>query len=419
MKKILLIACLFCASFPTNAQNYYPILDTLQKCPFLYGFYNWDDVLENLEGWCFSDDCSFPRTSIVSRITSYDDFMSFEATTSEIAFYQHSDSVLHAIGIAVRPPYVPTPHGHFFLNLYDSNMVLQRDLTVTHYYDQDADVPPDLYYRVRLPGKLPRPIIGIAAPLMFSFFDNPIDVYGDYYLSIGQEESPLGVGNVWTWWEIHDPPYHIGNLNIKWYQTDSKSWIDDTLLRAIPQIFLIVEPECHTLDSMRVTIDSMGNVTVEWDTLRYQEQWVLRLVSPSGTRYDTVDTNRHTYYNLDTNSHYELSVLTQCFIPGGRHNLSSWSDPVIIGNGPAGISDVSSSRLQVSLYPNPASRQVVVSSALPMTHIEVTDILGHRRYDRPAAGLTATLDVSSWPTGTYFLRIATPSGIATRTLLVR
>lgn len=404
---------LICASFPTDAQ---PILDSIQKCPFLYGYYNWDDVLGNIEDCITCRDLRFPETSITSGFTSMYDLNSFRANVGEIAFYQHSDSVLHAIGIAIKTLDIHTPHGHFFLGLYDSNMVLQRDMTPTAYLSPLADVPPNLFYRVYIPA-----FRFSSEDLMFSFFDEPIDLSGDFYLSIGEEIEPHvpdGLNDIFTLVD-EDHPYHFGNLNIKWYQKNSKSWVDDTLLHRIPELFLIVEPECHTLDSMRVTIDSMGNVTVEWDTLKYQEQWVLRLVGPGGTRYDTVDTNRHTYYNLDTNAHYELSILTQCFIPGGRHNLSSWSDSIIIGNGSAGIDDVSSSGLQVSLYPNPASRQVEVSSSLPMTHIEATDILGHRLYGRPATSLTTTLDVSSWPSGTYFLRITTPSGIATRTLLVK
>ena len=75
--------------------------------------------------------------------------------------------------------------------------------------------------------------------------------------------------------------------------------------------------------------------------------------------------------------------------------------------------------MTIDIHPNPASRQVVISATLPMTHIEATDILGHRLFDRPASGLTSTLDVSSWPAGTYLLRITTPSGVATKKLLVK
>ena len=293
-------------------------------------------------------------------------------------------------------------------------MELQRGMEPVHYDPWDADAPPNLYCQVY--DLYPKDADEFTSPFMLSFFDEPIDLSGDYYLSF-REEHYLWPFMVWE--ENHDPPFHVGGLNIKWYQTNSKTWVDDTLLQNIPQIFLIVEPECHTLDSMRVTIDSMGNVTVEWDSIPWQQQWVLRLQGYSETRYDTVETYRHTYYNLDTNSYYALSILSQCFLPGGRHNLSSWSDPVGIGHGVAAIRDVPDFMFQVSIRPNPASRQVEVTSSLPMTRIEASNVQGHCLYDRPAAGLSATLDIDSWPAGTYFLRISTPSGTATRKLLVK
>jgi hypothetical protein len=54
-----------------------------------------------------------------------------------------------------------------------------------------------------------------------------------------------------------------------------------------------------------------------------------------------------------------------------------------------------------------------------MTRIEAADILGHSLYDRPASGLTADIDVSSWPSGTYLLRISTPTGVTTKKLMVK
>ena len=83
-------------------------------------------------------------------------------------------------------------------------------------------------------------------------------------------------------------------------------------------LFLIVEPECHSAENIRVSADTAGCVTVEWDTLKYQRQWVLRLQGPGGTRYDTVETNNFTYCGLDTNAYYELSAMTKCYRPGGQ-----------------------------------------------------------------------------------------------------
>jgi hypothetical protein len=73
-----------------------------------------------------------------------------------------------------------------------------------------------------------------------------------------------------------------------------------------------------------------------------------------------------------------------------------------------------------TLYPNPARGTVEIFSSQPLTHIEIVDALGRVTDTRPLAPQnTATLDVSSWPRGTYLLRIHTPLGTATKKLLVQ
>lgn len=165
-------------------------------------------------------------------------------------------------------------------------------------------------------------------------------------------------------------------------------------------------------------MDSAGCVNVEWDTLQWQDQWVLRLDGPGGTRYDTVDTNFHSYCNIDTNAYYELSVQTQCYHPGG-HNGSDWSDPISIGNGSAAIGDIGNPNPTIEFFPNPAGTQVQISSTLPMTRIEVSDALGRVVGTfQPPRESSFSLDVSSWSEGVYLLRIHTDDGITAKKLLI-
>lgn len=416
LKNILIITALsLCIHYSSFAQGeHYDVLDTIPKCPFLH-CYNWDGVE------VFHEEGTIQNTLVVLGRSVDATWYPQRNNISEKALYQHSDSVLHAIGIACGSANTVAWGYQFFLGLYDSNMVLLRELHPFHIGDSGPNMPPDVFYHIVLPGKPENPTWGPVMRLQFNFFDEPIDISGDFYISEGDRQPYFtpGLHESLVWFEIHDPPYHFGESPIKIFLEDSKAWVDDTLRSELPSLFLIIEPECHTLDSINVTTDSLGHVTVEWDTLKWQRQWVLRLVGPGGTRYDTVETNSFTYFNLDTNAHYELCIQTQCYLPGGRHNLSSWSNPVTIGHGVAAIEDFSIFNSQFSIHPNPASRQVVISATLPMTHIEATDILGHRLFDRPASGLTSTLDVSFWPAGTYLLRITTPSGVATKKLLVK
>ena len=417
-----LALCIHSLSFAQVGPSgeHYDMLGPLHKCPFLH-VYNWDGVGEYHE----DEDtiCAIIEHTMFLGRSVYERWLPQRANISEMALYQHSDSVLHAIGIACANN-IAVDLGHqFFVGLYDPNMILLRGLYPVSTPELGPNMPPNVYYHVTAPGNMMYNLyFGYVMKLQFLFFDEPIDISGDFYISIGQDQqphSPAGLHEMHIWHEYHDPPYHMGDSPIKLYLDDSKTWVDDTLRRELPSTFLIVEPECHTLDSIKVTTDSLGHVTVEWDSIPWQQQWVLRLESPSGTRYNTVETYRHTYYNLDTNAYYELSIMSQCYLPGGRHNFSSWSDPISIGNGNAAIGDIESPKLEIEIRPNPASGQVAVSSTLPMTRLEVADILGHTLYDRVDSGLAATLEISAWPAGIYLLGIDTSLGVATRKLLVK
>ncbi len=72
-----------------------------------------------------------------------------------------------------------------------------------------------------------------------------------------------------------------------------------------------------------------------------------------------------------------------------------------------------------AVSPNPATGSATVTSSFGLTQIEAFDEQGRLVQTLPATGLKADLDVSSWPRGTYLLRIHTPLGTATKKLLVQ
>jgi len=72
-----------------------------------------------------------------------------------------------------------------------------------------------------------------------------------------------------------------------------------------------------------------------------------------------------------------------------------------------------------SVQPNPATETAKVISSFGLTRIEAFNSAGDRVYDAPHTGLTATLDVSRWPAGTYILRLHTPAGTVGKKLIVR
>ena len=71
-------------------------------------------------------------------------------------------------------------------------------------------------------------------------------------------------------------------------------------------------------------------------------------------------------------------------------------------------------------FPNPASDKVSVVSSFGLSRIEAFDAQGRLVYNTTCPpSLSASLDVSSWPRGSYLLRIHTPAGTTTKKLLVQ
>jgi hypothetical protein len=71
------------------------------------------------------------------------------------------------------------------------------------------------------------------------------------------------------------------------------------------------------------------------------------------------------------------------------------------------------------LLPNPADRQVTVSAALPLLHVEVYDLAGRLVETRQPNGTNLQLDLKSYPSGTYLVKVTTANGTSTKKLVVK
>lgn len=427
-KTFLIIAIsLFCINSNASAQN-----DTLQKYPFIYCY----NCVET--GYHDSTLCTVKaETPFFYSWGALNDTV-FYHTIDEFAVHQYSSDVLHAIGIAF---------GYINYGSWDDNLNV-NDTTYTHYasprhvvlslYSSDMknmtgdgiDIEDftsnwwvwhvDTSYRIfSLPGRV-NPTNGwydsSELVLKYAFFNEPIDVSGDFYIGTSSINSttntPMPALQIPLIYETHNPPYHFGNSD--YLARFQGVWYEGTMENKLPILFLIIVPECHVVENLQVMSDSTGCVNVSWDTLRWQEQWVLRLDGPDGTRYDTVDTNTFTYCGLDLSRHYDLSITTQCFRPGG-HN---WSDPVSIGFGSAAITETENSQLQVDIFPNPASSDVTVRVGQPST-LTVIDMSGHEVISPTPIHSSLIIPHSSLSSGVYFLRVHTSSGVVMKKLLVK
>ena len=71
------------------------------------------------------------------------------------------------------------------------------------------------------------------------------------------------------------------------------------------------------------------------------------------------------------------------------------------------------------IMPNPAHDVVNVLSSYQLQGVAVYDLMGRQLLEQPAEGMTAALNVSALPRGTYILAIRTLQGVATKRLILK
>lgn len=73
----------------------------------------------------------------------------------------------------------------------------------------------------------------------------------------------------------------------------------------------------------------------------------------------------------------------------------------------------------VTVSPNPAKDKAQVISSFPLIGVEVYDLTGRKVYGQAASGPSTWMDISSWPTGTYMVKVNTSMGEVTKKLQVQ
>lgn len=415
-----MILCCFCAGVPASAQ-----LDTLQTYPFIY-CYN----CEEIGAYHGSVQCTVEEvqnTEVCYWRSLYDN-----NTTSDpevFAVHQHSDDVLHAVGIAFgmflngNQPYFP-PSEFYQFSVYGPDMKEPLAEVETDPFSLFYMIYPDsTYHFFTMPGKI-NPSYSYddttVMALKFAFFEEPIDVSGDFYIAHtrvrAEDHTRINGGFVPVLHETHYRPYHLPVSEIR--ELHNGLWYDGEMMEGtLIELFLIVEPECRKVEEVRIRTDSVGCVNVEWDSLPWQDQWVLSLTGPTGTRYDTVDSCAFRYCGLDPNEYYLVSVQTRCYHPGG-HNWSEWSYLWSLdGNG---IHSAAAIQGRLTLWPNPTRGQVMVSAdgcRGPAT-VTLIDTKGKEVLRKEDAVMPLTLDTEELPQGLYLLRVTTQGFLATEKLVV-
>lgn len=187
-------------------------------------------------------------------------------------------------------------------------------------------------------------------------------------------------------------------------------------------IFPILAEDCGVHGEASWISTGGGNVRLHWEPGSWDSRWEVSY-GPSGALPGddslVVTTSPvAVLHGITPGVHYVAYIRSLCTVRDTT--WSDWTDSIsiFVPAPPSGIVSVEETA-GVDLQPNPATSTALLTAAVPLTDIEVYTASGTLFKRIPASGFTATLDVASWPTGTYLLLVATDAGTVARRLIVR
>ena len=250
------------------------------------------------------------------------------------------------------------------------------------------------------------PVYNQIIPMYERYFTTPVTVADSFYVGRCCRPDHHDGKEVYLI-QLADSTYH-GRAHSAWYLDYVWNWplfdIYDSVIRGwrydtvgpqqfIPFLFPIIAP-----------LDTVGDtIVIPRDTI----------INPG----DTIIVPGDTIINGG-----DTIIVPGDTIINGGDTIINPGDTIVVPGGDTtgvGIQGVNLLYRYTAVMPNPATNKVRVTSSFGLTRIETYDAKGRLVQTLPASGLKADLDVSSWPRGTYLLRISTPAGPTTKKLLVQ
>ena len=412
MKRIVVFwSFLMGACITVNAQY-----DTLQTSPYIY-CYNW------------------PMTGVGTSLPTVREYCCAVGNNwqkwrghrlRELALYQHADSPIKIVGFAFTSAncYECTAR----LSLYDSTMgILFSDTTsgMTNYWP-DWYTDTLVYQMFALPGishsEWHHGNLGDDVIVLKEYYlpaKESIVVNGDFWIGISQPQrdgNPDAINSPYYVFEDFEPPYHI--TDVRFRVLENGVWLDDTMEGTIPELFVLIEPNCPNVTGLTGTMDSLGNVDISWDSTDNQTKWVVHFTGPGVMETDTVTSCHKHYSGLYPNQAYSVKVNARCY--QSKYNIwSGWGETIWIGNTTGSIDEAAA--FGFTLKPNPAMGKASVSSegydgaaTVSVTTVDGIEVLRHDNTTLPL-----TLDLAGLASGIYLVRVSTATGTATKKLVVQ
>jgi len=281
------------------------------------------------------------------------------------------------------------------------------------YFDSSISVTDSFYLGARLRRTIQgEPYVGVAVPSIIE--DHTLTSPTSEWFTPQYNWKAQGGDHIASYYDAMTPIIESLDDSI-WFTVNSG--MDD---HGYMLIFPILEPDCGLRGAINWNPLGGGNVRLRWasgsnDTLWEVSYGPAGIAPEDGTIVSTTSPSI-VLSGIAPDSLYVAFVRAQCM--RYRDTMwSDWSDSIPIFISTQEIASVNKDD-GIALQPNPASNSVLLTAEAPLSGIDVHTASGAFYKHLPASGLTADIDVSSWPAGTYLLRISTPTGVTTKKLLI-
>ena len=228
--------------------------------------------------------------------------------------------------------------------------------------------------------------------------------------------------------------YWIKYDTLPWYQISSDDLSIPRSMNIFPILDTVFGTPCATVSNLQaVEVDTLW-ATVMWSADARHHDWEVEYW-PTGMPPDSATVVADsvpmvTLMGLMPGTEYGVRVRGRCDVC--INNYSPWSDTLLFTTPqdttpdtlpwviPSTLDarDMGSLDRFTRMMPNPAGEVVNVLSSYRLESVAVYDLSGRLLLEQPAEGLSATLDVSALPRGTYIVAIRTLQGVATKKLVV-
>ena len=301
----------------------------------------------------------------------------------------------------------------------------------------------------------------ITVPLYETLFDSSILISGKNFMLAGTHNNNGVALSVTTseslaCWEHYPTAYSISfvgvcmgpNQSVWWCRYDTVPWMlpysrmeaqEALAINIFPILDTLFNTPCAAVTGLQtVEVDSLW-ATLMWSADARHLEWEVAYRpaddSLASDSVVTVSVPTVTLTGLTPGTAYSVRVRGLC--DACVENYSPWSDtlqfvttftpyippdttpdtlPHITPFHPLGVGNLDRF---TRIMPNPAHDVVSILSSYQLRSVAVYDLTGRQLLEQPADGMTATVNVSVLPRGTYILAIRTLQGVATKRLILK